>query len=88
MTNRANQNWPEVQTITAETDSVSAVWFACARGKFILRVQEEFSPNWADVLDSQGNVIGDAHQMYSDGGWAVHTAPFAGYVSPSQVVFV
>src|SRR5438477_11596304 len=75
-------------TINNSTDSVSAVWFSLLGGKFLLRIDEEFSSTYAEVLDSEGNVIGSANQMYSDGGWAVHTVPFAGYVSPLQVVFV
>lgn len=74
-------------TITANTDSVMAVWHAVTNGKFILHIDSDISENWAQVLDDNGNRIGDAHRIYSD-GWAVHTAPFAGYVNDSQVVMV
>ncbi|MFL6437723.1 MAG: hypothetical protein ACJ71Q_09100 [Terriglobales bacterium] len=77
-----------LSTINNSTDSVTAIFFALLGGKFILRIDHDFSSSFADVLDSTGNVIGSANQMYSDGGWAVHTVPFAGYVSPSQIVFV
>lgn len=78
----------QVPTIDNSTDSVAGVWFALLGGKFLLRIDHEFSSTFADVLDSCGNVIGSATQMYADGGWAVHTKPYAGYVEPSQIIFV
>jgi hypothetical protein len=74
-------------TINNATTSVSAVWHSLTGGKFILRVTTP-GQGWAHVLDDQGNIIGDANQMYSDGGWAVHTKPFGGYVPSSQIIFV
>ena len=75
-------------TMTGSEDSVTAVWAQCLGvGKYLL-VRDPDSKTWARVINEKGEQIGDANQMYSDGGWAVHTRPFAGYVPPSQVEFV
>jgi hypothetical protein len=40
------------------------------------------------VLDTKGNVIGDAQDYtYGGAGFAVFTAPFAGYVPLDNIVF-
>lgn len=71
-------------TISNDTNPVAAVYFAILGGTFRLR-RDHRDPKWAEVLDDAGNVIGSAHQCYANGGWAVHTGPFAGYVRPDQV---
>lgn len=55
--------------------------------KFRLKTTDD-TKKWAQVLDVDGKVIGDANQMYGNGGWAVHTAPYAGYASADEVEFV
>lgn len=74
-------------TISQYTNPVAAVFFAVLGGVFRLK-QDRRDPKWAEVVDDFENVIGSAHQFYSNGGWAVHTGPFAGYVRADQVEFV
>jgi hypothetical protein len=82
--------------MTGQEDSVTSVWAMClGTGKYLLRrdkgtatYHDSIASKWAQVVNEQGERIGDAHQMYADGGWAVHTRPFAGYVSPDQIQFV
>lgn len=69
-------------TITNDMSPVAAALFACAGGKF--RFRDEGGS--IRVLDDQNRVIGSAHRFYCD-GYAVHTRPFAGYVSDSQVIW-
>ena len=42
----------------------------------------------AHVLNAAGEKIGGAQQIYPNGGWAVHTKPYAGYVGPDDITFV
>lgn len=70
-------------TIRQDMSPVAAVFFACAGGKFRFRDESGF----IRVLDDQNRVIGSAHRLYRN-GYTVHTRPFAGYVSDSQVVWV
>jgi hypothetical protein len=79
-------------TISQETDSVAAVFFAVLGGKFRLRLEDPKAPpgrRFADVLDDQGNRIGGAYDyVYSGTGYAVHTRAFAGYVPEAQIEYV
>lgn len=76
--------------ITAETPSVAALWYTILGGQFRLRMVQDngIGHRWANVLDAEGNCIGQADDfIYGASGWAVHTAPFAGFVPNSQIVF-
>jgi hypothetical protein len=79
-------NMSNQTTITQDTSPLAAVTFAVMGGAFIIR-KVGWSDNIADVLDNDGNVIGGAHRIYSN-GWAVHTRPYGGYVPDSQIVEV
>jgi hypothetical protein len=50
--------------------------------------RDSSNSGWANVLNAAGDVIGGASQIYANGGWAVHTKPFAGYVGPDEITFV
>ena len=71
-------------TIKVETDPLAAVFFAVAGGKFRLKSAED---GFVKVLDDDGNIIGSAYRIYPD-GYAVETAPYAGYVADSQIEWV
>ncbi len=68
--------------------------FGIISGSLKIRVKLE-DPNadsgrrYGYVIDESGNVIGDASdRIYGGRGFAVHTAPFGGYVPADQIVFV
>jgi hypothetical protein len=78
-------------TISNATDSLTAVRFAIAGGRFRVRLTEDNGPGrrWGDVLDDNGSVIGSAHDsIYGGRGFAVQTRPFGGFVSTDQIDFV
>jgi len=77
----------EEHTITNETDSVTAVWHSLTGRKFFLRIDPNISETFADVIGENGEVIGSASRIYSD-GWAVQTRPFGGYVPDEQCIIV
>lgn len=78
-------------TISADTDSVSAVFHAVLGGRFRVRLYRDNGPGHRSghVLDDAGNRIGDAHDyIYGGRGFAVHTRPYGGYVPAEQIDFV
>jgi hypothetical protein len=78
-------------TISKDTPSPAAFMFAVLGGRFRLRLTEDNGPGrrYAQVLDGKGEIIGDASDfIYNGSGFAVHTAPFAGYVPVEQIEFV
>lgn len=71
-------------TFKTDMDAFTAVFFTVLGGKFRLQETED---GYVDVIDDDGETIGDAHRIYSD-GWAVHAGEFAGYVPDTQIVMV
>lgn len=87
------ENGQAAPTISATTDSVTAVFHAVMGGAFRVRLQKESSKEpgrrHVDVLDDAGNVIGGGYDyIYGGAGFAIHTKPFGGYVPEGQLVWV
>lgn len=78
-------------TIKSDTSPVQAVMFAVTGGTFRLQLTNDEGPGHRSgyILDDDGNRIGDASDfIYGGRGFAVHTKPFAGFVSIDQIEFV
>ena len=77
--------------MTGKETSVQAIWLQClGAGKYILKRDGggKFRHyEHAQVLNPDGDQIGSATRIYSD-GWAIHTGPFGGYVPDNQIHFV
>lgn len=82
-------------TITNETNPITAVWHSITGGKFRVRLtidkynSDQPGKRYGDVLDNDGNRIGDASDyIYGGRGFAIHTRPFGGFVPLEQIEFV
>ena len=74
-------------TLTGTENALEGVYFSVLGGTFKLKKTTVDGYTFHDVVNDDGQVIGSAHRIYSD-GWAVHTKPYAGYVPDSQIVMV
>jgi len=74
--------------------STTETVFGIISGSLKIRVKledpsAESGRRYGYVLDESGNVIGDASdRIYGGTGFAVHTAPFGGFVPTDKIVFV
>jgi hypothetical protein len=73
-------------TISEDTNPVAATLHCATGGKFIFHNNEE--DDFHDVLDNEGNVIGQGYRGPYVSGFAVHTKAFAGFVDEAQIVYV
>ena len=76
-------------TLQGNENALVGVAYAVMGGEFILQHRNDTpaSNMLLDVVNDTGVVIGYAHRIYSD-GWAVQTAPFAGYVPDEQIIIL
>jgi hypothetical protein len=79
-------------TINDKTDALTGIIFSCIGGKFHVKLDDpEAKPGFrfGQVVDDNGNQIGRASDyLYSGRGFAINTAPYAGFVPLDQVQFV
>jgi len=71
---------------------VQMVIYSLKGGKFRVRLSDSSAKpgrRQGHVLDENDNIVGDASDaIYSGRGFAIHTAPFGGFVPAEQVEFV
>jgi hypothetical protein len=81
-----------MSTISNKTNPLDAAMHAIRGGKFRIRLDDPDAPlgsRWGKVLDDDGNIIGEAHDLpYAGRGFTIRTEPYAGFADLDQIEFV
>jgi hypothetical protein len=78
----------DIRTTNEDTCPFAAMLHSIFGGKFLLHHYSDCKDT-AMVLDSDGNIIGEAYTLRSHPrSWSIHTKPFGGTVPEEQIIFV